>query len=285
MTNLTPKIICVVGATASGKTDYAIHLAKQYNTEIVSADSRQVFRELNIGTAKPSQEQLLQVPHHFINTHSVTTLFSAGDFERQALQLLQQLFAKHQTVIVCGGTGLYIKALCEGLDDLPQGELARREELNNMPIAELQSILLSCDPLYYYNIDIENKQRLVRAIEVYEQSGKPISYYLNRKKAQRNFEIEKIALNVPRQDLYNRINERVDTMMAQGLLDEVKQNINYRNCNALKTVGYTELLDYLDGKCTLDFAIDKIKQHTRNYAKRQLTWFKADEQIRWLSSL
>jgi tRNA dimethylallyltransferase len=278
-------LLCVVGATASGKTDLAIALAQHFNTEIVSADSRQVFTELTIGTAKPSIAQLTTVKHHFINSHSICNLYTAGDYERDALNTIDTLFKTHNIVVLCGGTGLYIKALCEGLDDLPHGEPERRNVLNNTAIDELQHILLAIDPSYYYGIDINNKQRVVRAIEVYEVSGKPMSYYLNKDTKKRSFNIIKVAIDLSRQELYTRINARVDTMMHNGLQNEANAHYSQRNLNALKTVGYKELYDYKDGVyTTLDEAITKIKQHTRNYAKRQLTWFKADN-VHWINTI
>ncbi|MEQ1732519.1 MAG: tRNA (adenosine(37)-N6)-dimethylallyltransferase MiaA [Bacteroidia bacterium] len=277
-------LLCVVGPTASGKTDLAITLAQQYTTEILSADSRQVFTELNIGTAKPTAEQLSTVKHHFINSHSINTLYTAGDYERDALAILHTLFKTNNVVVLCGGTGLYIKALCEGLDALPYGNEERRQALNNTPIAQLQEILQSIDAPYYYGIDINNKQRVVRAIEVYEVSGKPMSSFLLAQKQHRNFDIIKVGIDLPRQELYNRINSRVDDMMDNGLLNEAQQFYNQRELNALKTVGYKELYGFINGDyTTLDEAVTKIKQHTRNYAKRQLTWFKADN-VTWIKN-
>lgn len=278
-------LLCVVGPTASGKTDLAIALAQHYGAEIISADSRQVFTELNIGTAKPTPEQLSSVTHHFINSQSITQLYSAGDYARDALGVINTLFETHNVVILCGGTGLYIKALCEGLDDLPHANEARRHELNHTPINELQQLLQAIDPTYYYGIDIYNTQRVVRAIEVYEVSGKPMSSFLQAQTQQRNFSVVKVGIDIPREELYNRINTRVDAMMHNGLLAEAQQFYNQRTLNALKTVGYKELHDYMDGNYpNLNEAVTKIKQHTRNYAKRQLTWFKADN-VTWVKGI
>lgn len=278
-------LLCVVGPTASGKTDLAIALAQHYSTQIISADSRQVFTELSIGTAKPTHTQLATVAHHFINSHSITQLYSAGDYARDALAVVTTLFKTNNIVVLCGGTGLYIKALCEGLDDLPHANEARRHELNNTPINELQQILQAIDPTYYNSIDTYNTQRVVRAIEVYEVSGKPMSSFLLAQTQQRNFNIIKVGIDIPRQELYNRINTRVDAMMHDGLLHEAEQYYNQRTLNALKTVGYKELYDYMNGNyLTLNDAVTKIKQHTRNYAKRQLTWFKADN-VTWIKTV
>lgn len=278
-------LIVVVGPTAIGKTALAIQLAKHFDTEIISADSRQFFKEMTIGTAKPSLEELVEAPHHFIDSHSVTTLFSTGDFEVQALQLIDKLFEQHDILIMVGGSGLYIDAICKGMDDLPEIDLNIREQLNerlaNEGIASIQQQLKELDPEYYAKVDQSNPQRMIRGLEVVLSTGQKLSSFLTSTKKQRPFNIVKIALNTDRALLYERINHRVDLMMEAGLLDEVKHLMRYRQYNALHTVGYSELFDYLDGKTDLATAIAMIKQNTRRFAKRQLTWFRRDEDTAW----
>ncbi|MCL7988181.1 tRNA (adenosine(37)-N6)-dimethylallyltransferase MiaA [Sphingobacterium sp. lm-10] len=278
-------LISVVGPTAVGKTAMAIQLATYFNTEIVSADSRQFYRELNIGTAKPDLEELDQVPHHFINSHPVETIYSAGDFERDALSVVHALFQKHDVVVLVGGSGLFVRALTEGLDDLPQAPASIRERLNAALMEEglssLQERLKEIDPVHYAQMDFQNPQRVVRALEVYETTGKSIAEYQQRKQAVRTFDVITIGLNREREALYNRINQRVDNMMASGLLDEVQSLSSYRHHPALRTVGYVEIFDFLDGKCTREEAVEKIKQNSRRYAKRQITWFKKYGNTHW----
>jgi tRNA dimethylallyltransferase len=278
-------LIVVVGPTAIGKTELAIELAKFYQTEIISADSRQFFKEMNIGTAKPSPTELETVPHHFINSHSVKTLFSTGDFEVEALELMNQLYQKHNVLIMVGGSGLYINALCNGLDDLPEIDLNIRTELNQLfeaeGLATIQTQLQKLDPEYYAKVDQNNPQRMIRGLEIVLSTGKKLSSLLTASKKTRPFNIIKIGLNTDRAILYQRINDRVDSMMELGLLDEVRQLLPYRNYNALNTVGYTELFEYLDEKTDLASAVSMIKQNTRRFAKRQLTWFRRDEETKW----
>ena len=278
-------LIVVVGPTAIGKTELAIELAKFYQTEIISADSRQFFKEMNIGTAKPSPTELETVPHHFINSHSVKTLFSTGDFEVEALELMNQLYQKHNVLIMVGGSGLYINALCNGLDDLPEIDLNIRTELNQLfeaeGLATIQTQLQKLDPEYYAKVDQNNPQRMIRGLEIVLSTGKKLSSLLTASKKTRPFNIIKIGLNTDRAILYQRINDRVDSMMELGLLDEVRQLLPYRNYNALNTVGYTELFEYLDEKTDLASAVAMIKQNTRRFAKRQLTWFRRDEETKW----
>jgi len=280
-------LIVIVGPTAIGKTALAIQLAQHYGTEIISADSRQFFREMYVGTAKPSAEELAAVPHHFIDSHSVKTLFSTGDFEVQALRLIGQLFEKHDQLIMVGGSGLYIDAVCKGLDDLPETDLQIREQLNQQLATEgLDSIrtqLEAVDPEYYEKVDTSNPQRMIRGLEMFLSTGKKLSSFLTAQNKQRPFHIIKIGLNADRDWVYQRINQRVDQMMEAGLLDEVKSLLPYRYENALQTVGYTELFDYLDGKTDLAAAVEKIKQNTRRFAKRQLTWFRRDENTAWFT--
>jgi tRNA dimethylallyltransferase len=278
-------LIVVVGPTSIGKTELAIELAKFYQTEIISADSRQFFKEMNIGTAKPSPTELETVPHHFIDSHSVKTLFSTGDFEVEALELMNQLYQKHNVLIMVGGSGLYINALCNGLDDLPEIDLNIRTELNQLfeaeGLATIQTQLQKLDPEYYAKVDQNNPQRMIRGLEIVLSTGKKLSSLLTASKKTRPFNIIKIGLNTDRAILYQRINDRVDRMMELGLLDEVRQLLPYRNYNALNTVGYTELFEYLDEKTDLASAVAMIKQNTRRFAKRQLTWFRRDEDTKW----
>ncbi|WPU95827.1 tRNA (adenosine(37)-N6)-dimethylallyltransferase MiaA [Mucilaginibacter sabulilitoris] len=281
-------LIVVAGPTAVGKTAAAIELAKHFNTVVVSADSRQFFREMAIGTAKPNAAELAAVKHYFIDSHSIAEPFSVGDFEKQGLALLDELFKTHHHVVLAGGSGLYIKAICEGFDELPTTDPAIREKLNReleeTGIASLQQKLKLADPDYYNEVDLGNPQRIIRALEVFESSGKPISSYRQATVNKRPFRIIKLALNLPREVLYNRINERVDVMIQQGLLAEVKALLPHRHLNALNTVGYTELFDYFDGKTSLEKAIEMIKQNTRRFAKRQLTWFRKDSSFHWFQA-
>ena len=281
-------LIVVAGPTAVGKTAAAIELAKHFNTVVVSADSRQFFREMAIGTAKPNAAELAAVEHYFIDSHSIAEPFSVGDFEKQGLALLDGLFKTHDHVILAGGSGLYIKAICEGFDDLPIADPSIREKLNQeleeKGIESLQQKLKLADPVYYEEVDLGNPQRIIRALEVFESSGKPISSYRQATVNKRPFNIIKLALNLPREVLYNRINERVNIMVQQGLLAEVSALLPYRHLNALNTVGYTELFDYFDGKTSLDKAIEMIKQNTRRFAKRQLTWFRKDSSFHWFQA-
>lgn len=278
-------LIVIVGPTAIGKTSLAIELAKHYQTAIISADSRQFFREMSIGTAKPSSEELAAASHHFINSHSITQLFSTGDFEVQALALMEELFAKHDTLIMVGGSGLYINAICNGLDDMPDIDLNIREQLNrqfaNEGIEPIKKQLAELDPEYFAKVDQSNPQRMIRGLEVVLSTGKKLSSFHTSNKKERPFNILKIGLNTDREKLYAQINYRVDVMIANGLVEEVKSLEPYKELNALKTVGYAEIFDYLDGKTDLPTAIDKIKQNTRRFAKRQLTWFKRDTETVW----
>lgn len=280
-------LIVVVGPTAIGKTDLAIQLAQHFQTEIISADSRQFFKEMEIGTAKPSKNELLAARHHFINSHSITTEFSVGDFEKQAIGLLDNIFTNKDIAILVGGSGLYIQAVCQGFDEIPKASEGVREKWNKIyaekGIVFLQTSLLNVDPEYYNYVDISNPQRLIRALEVFDTSGKPFSSYRTKNINPRPFNILKVGLNSSRPELYNRINCRVDQMMKQGLIEEVKNLLPYRHLNALNTVGYSELFDYLEGSSTLEDAVEKIKQNTRRFAKRQLTWFNRQDDIKWFA--
>lgn len=271
-------LVVISGPTAVGKTDLAVKLALHYNTVIVSADSRQFYREMSIGTAKPDKNQLSAVKHYFIDTKTISELYGAGHYEKDAIQLLDKLFLEHEIVIVAGGSGLYIDALLNGVDEFIDVPIEIRNDLNEQykqnGIGWLREELKKRDEPFLLSADINNPQRLIRALEICVYSGQPYSSFLNKEKPKRNFMVIPILINTDREKLYEKINKRVDQMMAQGLLNEVKSLIEHKNVNALKTVGYKELFDYLAGKCSLQQAVEKIKQHTRNYAKRQLTWFK-----------
>lgn len=275
-------LISIVGPTAIGKTALAIELAKYYQTVILSADSRQFYQEISIGTAKPSVEELKQVQHYFINNKSVVDTYTAGDFERDALKLLAELFKEKDMVILVGGSGLYIKALWEGLDEMPPlNENLRKSIINDYEtngIGYLQNKLQALNPDKYKKIDTQNPQRLMRAIEIEEQNKTFISTQI---KAPRFFKTIKICLNTDREILYNRINKRVDAMMENGLLKECEQMIEFRHNYALNTVGYSEIFSFFDGNISLEKAIELIKQHSRNYAKRQVTWFKRELDLNW----
>lgn len=270
--------IIITGPTAVGKTSIAIRLAKHFNTEIISADSRQCYRELSIGVAKPTEEELKEVHHWFVNSHSIHDNVSAADFEQYALMAVQRIFENHEVAIMVGGTGLYIKAFMEGLDQIPPIDPLVRQQVIRLyeekGIDFLRETVQQDDPLFGEKGDIDNPQRLMRALEVKWATGKSIRHFQEGSKATRPFNMLTIGLELPRDQLYNQIDIRVDQMIASGLVDEARRLYDYRHLNALQTVGYSELYEHFDGKCTLQEAINKIKQHTRNYAKRQLTWFK-----------
>jgi len=257
-------LIVIVGPTAIGKTSLAIDLAKHYQTEIISADSRQFFKEMSIGTAKPSEKELAEAPHHFINSHSITQLFSTGDFEVQALTLIEQLFTKHDVLVMVGGSGLYINAICNGLDDMPDIDLTIRERLNqqlaNEGIEPIRKQLSELDPEYFAKVDQSNPQRMIRGLEVVLSTGQKLSSFLTSNKKERPFNIIKIGLNTEREKLYHQINQRVDLMMGHGLVEEVKALEPHKELNALKTVGYAEIFDYLSGSIDLTTAVDKINK-------------------------
>ncbi|QSE96936.1 tRNA (adenosine(37)-N6)-dimethylallyltransferase MiaA [Fulvivirga lutea] len=278
-------LICVFGPTAIGKTALSIDLAKWLNTEIISCDSRQFFKEMSIGTAKPAKEELAEVKHHFINSHSIEEEFSAGDFEKSILDLTERLFQNSQCIIMTGGSGLYLRAVTDGLPDMPEINSGIREELkdklNHEGLESLLSELKSVDPEYFEEVDKDNPQRVVRGLEVYRATGKPFTTFRRQSVEERPFEILKIGLDMDRDKLYERINIRVDKMIEDGLLDEVKNLQPYRNKQALQTVGYKEVFSYLDGEHDLETAIELIKRNTRRYAKRQLTWFRKEEDVQW----
>lgn len=280
-------VIIICGPTAVGKTSVAIALAQHFNTEIISADSRQCFKELNIGVARPSAEELAAVKHHFIASHSIQEEVTAATFEQYALQKTKELFAQHDVVVMVGGTGLYIKAFCEGLDKIPELKPEVRsqivEKYEQHGLLWLQDEVRKKDPAFYAAGEIQNPQRMMRALEVMEATGQSILSFRKGERTKRDFNIIKIGLELPREELVRNINARVDAMMEAGLLDEVKGLSVCKNLNALQTVGYAELFDYLEKRITLPEAIERIKTATRQYAKRQMTWFRKDENINWFA--
>ena len=277
----------ILGPTGVGKTDYALALARRVGSPVVSCDSRQVFREMRIGTARPTDAQLAEVPHYFIADRSVTEPFTAGQFELEALALLDRLFQDHETVVMAGGSGLYIDALCNGLDDFPPADPELREQLSarlrEEGVAALRAELRLLDPESYAALDPANGQRIVRALEVTIATGRKFSSFKTHANKERPFAIEKTGLTRPRAELYARIDARVDAMMAKGLLDEARALLPHRALPALNTVGYKELFDYFDGKYDLAEAVRLIKRNTRHYAKKQLTWWGRDASIRWIT--
>jgi tRNA dimethylallyltransferase len=280
--SLHKTVIVICGPTAVGKTSFSIQLAHDLNTEIISADSRQCYKELNVGVAKPSIEELQSVHHYFINSHSIDDDVNAGVFEQYALDAANTIFENHTTAVMVGGTGLYIKAFCEGIDEIPAIDKSIRQQVVDLyeahGIEYLQNELARKDAEFWKTAEQQNPQRLMRALEVLLSTGKSIRTFQKGKQEERPFNIIKIGLELPREQLYNQINMRVDEMMEQGLLDEVKSLAAYKNINALQTVGYREIFEYLDGKINLARAIDNIKTN-----KRQLTWFKKDAAIQWVN--
>ncbi len=282
-----PELTIILGPTGVGKTDYAIELALEYGSPVISCDSRQIFKEMKIGTAPPSAEQLERVKHYFIFSHSVTDYYTSGRYEIEALALLEELFKTHKRLVMTGGSGLYIDALCNGLDDFPPADQQLRKELSTLAetpegLAELAERLKEVDPASYETIDLSNKQRVVRAVEVTLQTGRRFSDWRSNSKKERPFAIKKIGLNRERDVLYDRINRRVDIMMQDGLLQEVESLLPYREMPALRTVGYKELFDYIDGKTSLDKAVELIKRNSRHYAKKQITYWGRDKEISWM---
>ena len=300
------RLLIILGPTAVGKTDFSIETALKYNSPVISCDSRQIYKEMSIGTAVPSKEQLTAVPHYFIHSHTVTELYTAGKYEIEALSLINRLFDEgHDTLVMAGGSGFYVDALVNGLDDFPEADLQLRSELTerlkNEGVESLQQQLLKLDPESYSTIDIANGQRVVRALEVCIMTGRPFSSFKTSPNRNRDFEIEKIGLTRPREVLYDRVNRRVLQMIDDGLVDEVRSLVQYRDLAALKTVGYKEIFDwfdFLDGKVStegwgptspgdgpvtsLDRAIELIQRNTRHYAKRQLSYWGRDKDIRWM---
>jgi tRNA dimethylallyltransferase len=278
----------ILGPTASGKTTAAIGLAEQLGTEIISADSRQFYREMIIGTARPSDRELSRVKHHFIGNLSIEQYYNVSMFEKDALQALDQIFTHTQYAIMVGGSGLYIDAVCKGIDELPDPDPQLRAALKTdyleKGLEHIQSRLQKLDPDYYNMVDLRNPNRILRALEVCLMTGTPYSSFRTMKPVKRDFQIRKYGLDIARNELNRRIDERVDEMMDRGLLEEARSLFPRHDLNALNTVGYKELFDFLDGRCTLEEAVEKIKTNTRRYAKRQMTWFKRDTDIIWLKS-
>ncbi len=278
-------LITVVGPTAIGKTALAIEIAKHFNCEIISCDSRQFYQEMTIGTAVPSVEELAAAPHHFIQDKSIFTPYSVGDFERDALLKLDQLFTQNPIQVMVGGSGLFVNAVLNGLDEFPEINPEIREKLNQQleeqGLEYLQTLLLELDPIHYKKVALQNPQRLIRALEVCIGSGQPYSSFLKQKENTRNFTPIIIGLEADRQELYSRINHRVELMMEQGLVDEARQLYPQQNLNALQTVGYRELFAYFNDEISLEFAQAEIQKNTRRFAKRQLTWFKKLDAVNW----
>jgi tRNA dimethylallyltransferase len=281
----TKKVVFIVGPTAIGKTALSIRLAQHFNTEIISCDSRQFYKELLIGAAPPDENELEKIKHHFIHNLSVTNSYNAGQFEVDALLTIEELHQKHDVLIAIGGSGLYVDAICKGFDKLPEISSKTRENINSdynkLGIEWLQKEVQKIDPKFYKSCDKNNPQRLLRALEVYKETGKTFSSFRTNTHKERSFEIIKIGLNIDREKLYSRINKRVDIMMNNGLLEEVISLEQHQHLNALQTVGYKEIFSFLNNETTLENAVEQIKQNTRSFAKRQLTWFRKDKNTKW----
>lgn len=279
------RLVVIVGPTGCGKTDLSIRLAEHYRAPIISTDSRQFYRGLPIGTAQPTADQLARAEHHFIASHALTDEVNCGSYEVMALERLEELFKAHSTVIAVGGSGLYVRSLCEGMDDLPEADEALRKEFTRRIESEgLESLceeLKRLDPIYYEQVDRQNPARVQRALEVCLQTGMPYSSLRTGERRERPFEIIKIGVNLPREELYARIDRRVELMMEEGLEAEARAALPYRELNALQTVGYKELFLYFDGEITKEEAVALIQRNSRRYAKRQLTWFRRDEEVAW----
>ena len=278
-------LIVITGPTAVGKTACCLDIAKHYGLPIINADSRQIFQELSIGTARPTEEQMQKVKHYFVGTLRLNDYYSASLFEQQVLALLEQQFQTYDYALMAGGSMMYIDAVCDGIDDIPTIDDVTREtmkrRLKEEGLEALCEALKRLDPDYYEIVDRQNPRRVIHALEICTMTGKTYTSFRKREKRERPFEIIKIGLNRPREELYTRINQRVDQMMADGLLDEARQLYPLKGLNALNTVGYKELFDYFDGRWSLEEAVERIKGNTRRYARKQLTWFKKDERIRW----
>lgn len=280
------KLIVVAGPTASGKTSYSIQLAQKLGTVILSADSRQFYKEMSIGTAAPTEEELQQAKHYFVHHISIEDKYDVADYEHDVISLLNQLFKQHESVILTGGSGLFIDAVCNGIDPMPDVQPEIREKVEHLlregGLKAMQDEVQRLDPDYFALVDQQNPRRLQRCLEICYQTGNTFTSFRQRQPAQRDFEIEKYALLWDREELIRRIDLRVDLMMEQGLLEEARSLYPKRHLNALNTVGYKELFDYFDGKCTLKEAVEQIKIHTRQYAKRQMTWLRKDNSYQWI---
>jgi len=282
---LKPLLVCIVGATGIGKTALSIKIAKAFSTEIISADSRQFYKEMRIGTAVPSIKELAEVPHHFIQNKSIHDEYSVGNYEKEAISCIENLFTKHAILVLVGGSGLYVDAIINSLDEFPKVDSSFREALNlqlkNLGIKSLQDELEKLDSDYFKTVDINNAHRLIRALEICKGSGKPYSSFLKKQHITRSFNVLKIGITAERELIYNRINKRVDKMMDEGLLEEARNLHKYKALNALQTVGYKEMFDFFDDKISLEKAVEEIKKNTRRFAKRQGTWHRKDEEINW----
>jgi tRNA dimethylallyltransferase len=281
-------LISIVGPTAIGKTKLAISVAQHYRTVIISADSRQFFKEMSIGTAVPSEKELAATKHHFIQHKSISDPYSVGDFEKEVIQLLDTLFDNHEVVIMVGGSGLYVDAVTKGLNEFPAVDPQIREQLNLelrvKGLEQLQKKLQNLDETYYKTVDLNNPHRLIRALEICMSTGKPYSSFLGKPKKERNFTTLTFGLQAEREQIYDNINRRVDIMMSENLLEEIASLLPYKDLNALQTVGYKELFNYLEGNWSLETAISEIKKNTRRFAKRQLTWFKRNDATIWIDA-
>ena len=281
------KLISIIGTTGIGKTKLAIEVAKYFETEIISCDSRQFFNEMKIGTATPSNEELAEVPHHFIGNLSVEDYYSIGQFEKEAIAKIEELFKHHEVVILVGGSMMYEKAVIEGLNDLPEANEENQQKLENIfheeGIGSLQKILADLDPEYFNIVDRDNPRRLFRAIDIIWQTGKTYTENISEQVKKRHFEVVRIGIEAPREVIYERINRRVDKMLADGLVNEVKSLLPFRNLISLRTVGYSELFRFFDDEWTLDFAVEEIKKNSRRFAKRQLTWYRKETDIHWVN--
>ena len=278
-------LLVILGPTGVGKTNISLHLAKLFGCPIISSDSRQLYRELKIGTAAPSVEQLELVKHYFIGSHSIFDDYNAGQYEHDTIHLLDELFKKHDVVLLVGGSMMYIDAVCNGMDEIPtvdpQTRIFWQKQYAEFGLEFIQNELKRLDPEHYNQVDLQNPKRIMHALEICSLTGKPYSDLRTGERKQRNFSIIKVGLNRPRPELYERINSRVDEMMQEGLLQEAQKFYAFKHLNTLNTVGYKELYEYMDGNWTLDFAVNMIKQDSRRYAKRQLTWFNRDSEIQW----
>lgn len=281
-------LIIIVGPTAVGKTDLCVKLAKLLDTEVVSADSRQFYRELAIGTAKPTEAEMDGVVHHFINSHSIHDYYSVGDFERDCLKVLEEIFSRKDVAILTGGSGMFIKMITDGIDEMPEADLELRQKLaerfEKEGLVQLQEELRVLDPVYFEQVDEQNTQRVLRALEVCLSTGKSFSSFRKNQKVQRPFKMLKIALERPREELYIRIDTRMDMMLAAGLEEEAKAVIDYREHYALKTVGYREIYEHLDGNYDREEMVRLLKRNSRRYAKRQMTWFKNQDEFHWFDA-
>ena len=281
-------LIIIVGPTAVGKTDLCVKLAKLLDTEVVSADSRQFYRELSIGTAKPTIEEMDGIMHHFVNSHSIQDYYSVGDFERDCLAVLEEIFQRKDVVILTGGSGMFIKMITDGIDQMPEADLALRQtlakRLENEGLEVLANELKKLDPIYYEQVDIQNTQRVLRALEVCISTGQPFSSFRKNQKVERPFRMIKIGLERPREELYARIDKRMDIMLASGLETEAKSVMDFREHYALKTVGYREIYEHIDGEYNREEMIRLLKRNSRRYAKRQMTWFKNQDEFNWFDA-